>query len=1392
RMMRAIEGDYVVTWPERIMCGMNFLDSFFELDLLMWGSKAKDFVYMHDPEDTYRYPEGNWWDFTGEKLRDFLWRQTLPPFVSPTKLVEYVPLPCQPNINCSIGPRPVKGLPIVEDLVKNLTARDLAYATAGSLVEPVNGKTYTFAELYPPSEFAMLTIEEACRINGLSQSKTRRFCGLSTSPYNTPVVTPRAPLTALPCLAPWSPELPWPPSSGIPRTPETPPQDHWATSSTMYESSPLPELDFGSDSGGSHGSSRNWKTGQRVECAPGAAGPVNALTLASCSHSSLTGSGSSRNSCAYRDPLPTTVLPPPLNMASRKPGARPRDLGYGHDFDLRTDDTARPNHLSFTLSADGRRLTGHAEAFHMPSAKKMKFSELRASHSSWNPIEDADEADIAFDYATLQEQDVEQWDSEVVQCEVGDKRKRQTDPMRTWRDFSQQQYLNEMMWGEGLRGSGSATSCFTCGASFSSADQSTTDADMAERARILCCWDCGDFNECVTCCLSRHECMPLHTIEEWTGSFWTKTSLAALGLVYQLGHGGRPCGRPDPLVRTITVLDSCVHSIRMRFCGCRLGPAAEHTTQMLRNRWYPATSINPETCATFAALDRFRLASVHANVNTHGYIKMLEMATDALGLVKVPRAGRGNAPSGIAGTAPGEVAVRCWSCPRAGVNLPPDWEKLSDREKYRFRTILAMDANFRLKNRIRKNENTDSALSEGLGYFVETAPYKTYLLDYVKESDISSCIAFAALAEKDTKITKGLRVSGVGGVICARHEILQPHGLVDLQKGERYCNMDYALCSVLSQLDSPLTTCSYDIGCQYMTNFYERTKKLPELLRPDPLKDLRFGLPVWHGAIHEEMCRSQHSLKYHEVGRTDGEGIERIWSLFNPCAWATKEMGEGTRHDWLEDKGDSVNFLKNVQQVSTLSRRLVIAIDERSVQIKAFKRVNANVEKDQLKGWKAAVRRWRQDPSGRSPFAMPETHGVSEIEVRRLLDAEEMEEVKQGRAVVYSTSQTAFLSAGLQLEAAQRRIMADIQGPAVIPMNLEGLINNRRRALMVKKENFEDLQKIYMPGTRSYIEAIDGDVQRVVEVEHQKIFMPSDFPANIRRMSCAEGVPEKELKLREAVARDKLHSVRRKLHAKQYHIEWRNKHVVGQKQSTRARALVSTLQESIELDVAAYSKARAAILALRNVTEADDFPPLLKGDLQLEGEELESDATAIGQMARASSSSRPRHIHVSTGKHQMSWIWTARGAPSEEDEASVLETVRCLWAKALARKERWEEEVNILQEDMRRCLRTLEWESTVWRTRASQDLKLGEEHGMGARAYALRHADQCVRLRDHFKDCWDKPIGKSKRRIFEDNAGIDADFAASLAAVRTMLRDDDDDGGEDAAVVPAGEHDDLL
>lgn len=50
---------------------------------------------------------------------------------------------------------------------------------------------------------------------------------------------------------------------------------------------------------------------------------------------------------------------------------------------------------------------------------------------------------------------------------------------------------------------------------------------------------------------------------------------------------------------------------------------------------------------------------------------------------------------------------------------------------------------------------------------------------------ISTCVGFQALAKATTQNTRGLRYTGVCGVVCGRSEMVLPNAIGNLQKGER-------------------------------------------------------------------------------------------------------------------------------------------------------------------------------------------------------------------------------------------------------------------------------------------------------------------------------------------------------------------------------------------------------------------------------------------------------------------------------------------------------------------------------------------------------------------------------------------------------------------------------
>ena len=121
--------------------------------------------------------------------------------------------------------------------------------------------------------------------------------------------------------------------------------------------------------------------------------------------------------------------------------------------------------------------------------------------------------------------------------------------------------------------------------------------------------------------------------------------------------------------------------------------------------------------------------------------------------------------------------------------------------RFLYALTLAMDVCFRLKRCDVSSEAQDPIMGSGWGYWVKDSPFRELLKDYADQEEVrdlsfaasikltpvqmSSCTGFSALKDANTKFSKGYATTGVGAVICARHEFWQPNGTADLQVGER-------------------------------------------------------------------------------------------------------------------------------------------------------------------------------------------------------------------------------------------------------------------------------------------------------------------------------------------------------------------------------------------------------------------------------------------------------------------------------------------------------------------------------------------------------------------------------------------------------------------------------
>lgn len=185
------------------------------------------------------------------------------------------------------------------------------------------------------------------------------------------------------------------------------------------------------------------------------------------------------------------------------------------------------------------------------------------------------------------------------------------------------------------------------------------------------------------------------------------SSLHDAGLTVQLGHfDGSTCVNPTRARKDFCALDvNGHHTLNLSFCGCdRAAQAGSYVQQLMRAELYPATHVEPNTAFTFRMLEHYHLQCDQGKITMYDYYETLERLTDNTGTRKVPnrydafmrateqwrhlkmlkRGGRGHDPSGVAGTKAGELVVNCPACPRPEVNLPANWDTVSDDLKYAF------------------------------------------------------------------------------------------------------------------------------------------------------------------------------------------------------------------------------------------------------------------------------------------------------------------------------------------------------------------------------------------------------------------------------------------------------------------------------------------------------------------------------------------------------------------------------------------------------------------------------------------------------------------------------------------------------------------------------------
>ncbi|KAG1851077.1 hypothetical protein DFJ58DRAFT_716740 [Suillus subalutaceus] len=651
------------------------------------------------------------------------------------------------------------------------------------------------------------------------------------------------------------------------------------------------------------------------------------------------------------------------------------------------------------------------------------------------------------------------------------------------------------------------------------------------------CWDClGSEIYCSPCILLAHK---------WNGQYFERISLKTLGLRIQLGHTtGQICLNPHRAFNDdfIVVDTHGIHEVSLDFCNC--ATAQSHIQQLLQILWFPSTTSDPKTAATFCVLEHYHLLSFESKVSAFKFYNALNRMSDNTGLLPIKDRydsftqmicewrhlkmlkclGRGHDPSGVDGTVEGE-----WK------NLPAGWKDAPRHTvRWLYGLFLTIDVNFRLKRKAVSSDSVDPSLSCGWGYFVEDKAYKDFL--HSGADSKSTCSSHNAVNMADTKYNRGLATTGLGTVDCACHNMKLPNAVGDLQKGERYINMDYLFFSALRHTVLNTLNVSYDIACQWHKKLWHHMSAFPvSMYLSHAVKTISFLVPKFHLPTHIEQCQTSFSFNFKNgVGRTDGEAPEH------------------TLDDYF---GDS-NWKKVVGLGHAMLHKIKNAFPEHENHREAFEDLDDGLQGEYgptLKQWREQVEAWEED----------------EINLQ----------TGTCLALHEDCTPSILISTGLELEEQQRRMKANRAGLRVHATdNQEGKMVQQSNTLRWRIDTWMKMQELYMPSLAAlHVSESSVSGSMTAAPEAIKLWLPSQISRNA---PCNSRLQAIEWKLRYAQGHHALRSLCSNLHAQTAILKYKDRNLHGQGANTRARNTLKAVQARIEAAASTYEYAHKALVIL--------------------------------------------------------------------------------------------------------------------------------------------------------------------------------------------------------------------
>ncbi|KAJ3520759.1 hypothetical protein NMY22_g12606 [Coprinellus aureogranulatus] len=827
----------------------------------------------------------------------------------------------------------------------------------------------------------------------------------------------------------------------------------------------------------------------------------------------------------------------------------------------------------------------------------------------------------------------------------------------------------------------------------------------------------------------------------WDSGFFRPVSLKDLGLHLYLGHCGARCPNLSSTssARPLVLVDTNgFHHVALHFCKCDGAP--EEFIQLMRARLFPATVIQPSTAFSFDVLENFHNHTLTSKKSVYDYHDALTRLTNAAfpkdipnrypELCRVSRVWRYLALLRRSGQSHGiddflknrrlrSVVIRCPACPEVGFNIDKaEIELVAEDEKHRYTLFISADGNFRLQRKAKNDDPDDVSLNEGHGYFANMEG----LNGVSDDDDAAVCAHLRAVRLQNIVKFRNAVISGVISIQCARHGFHLPQGMVDLIKGESYPRTDYALNSSLEdQLGQRWIMMSYDIWCSYSVNLQKRFREtFPE--SAELIEKMRGAVPKMHIKNHIVACQQLWAFNYlRHSGETCGELIETSWADLNQASGSTKEMNDGNRHDTIEDFVQFRNFRKSQAIAEDTAEHYTETLSNLAVRTDAFNRFNSRFDAKLIEQW-SAMKEPYKDSKGKvhSPYEAKITAvPTRESAYQKLVDEEKVNRLARQEDM----GDSALINTGIDLEEERIRLAAASENDAYSARSL----SSERRLYHAQATEWLERYTVIYPQIQTYTEALDEECP-----ETSTLPLPSTLNEPTRASLGLTALANAELLIRKGQAHDALADIRIAIKSYNFNLKWKKDHVFGQGPNTKAQRYLDELVNDRTEAVKRYERIRNALLSLgldptdptlRPISAKDDNPKMTKN------------------MALPS--------QLGDTKKSDPWFWTAvspDGLSKKEEAEWSLEMDRVKWFRDRAARDRAREEKEILEEEMKRIVRSFKNYTTIWTSLASED-RPGITSTPGKASYALRQAEMYARFAYNAEQVFDKALNPPPPKV---------------------------------------------